>query len=333
MAYQRVNWEDSPSTATPLTAENLNKMDKGIADAFENTEENSASIKSIEAEQKNLSAKVEQNTSDINTIKTNEKMFEKAYDLGTVTSIQTLISYRNTGTLYTGTIAFTADFKGDFTMWIVSTKRILLCSDGTLWVFKSLTTSTATKVTYSVDDVDTALALKANKADVDTSLAIKENLADKVSDKVHITSTTQSYPSVEYLNQYYYDFEQTDEMLAQKYDASNVESGTGTFTVVSDTVKPFIKSATFQYQKVGKSITLFGSIQFNEGVLPANGYIQFSGIPFRAIANSRVVSSTSKYANAVVTVVAGTWVSLNFATTQPRQQDESMQFSVNYLIN
>ena len=36
MAYTRVNWEDLPSTNTPINAENLNKMDKGIYDnAFE----------------------------------------------------------------------------------------------------------------------------------------------------------------------------------------------------------------------------------------------------------------------------------------------------------
>ena len=32
MAYTRVNWQDSPSTATPISASNLNKMDKGIKD-------------------------------------------------------------------------------------------------------------------------------------------------------------------------------------------------------------------------------------------------------------------------------------------------------------
>lgn len=30
--YERVNWQNSPSTATPVSADNLNKMDKGIAD-------------------------------------------------------------------------------------------------------------------------------------------------------------------------------------------------------------------------------------------------------------------------------------------------------------
>ena|SRR5690606_37038853 len=34
MPYQRVNWQDGPSGGTPLSAENLNRMDEAIADAF-----------------------------------------------------------------------------------------------------------------------------------------------------------------------------------------------------------------------------------------------------------------------------------------------------------
>lgn len=30
--YTRINWQDKPSTATPISAKNLNKMDKGIKD-------------------------------------------------------------------------------------------------------------------------------------------------------------------------------------------------------------------------------------------------------------------------------------------------------------
>lgn len=33
MAYTKINWQDSPSTSTPITANNLNKMDNGIASA------------------------------------------------------------------------------------------------------------------------------------------------------------------------------------------------------------------------------------------------------------------------------------------------------------
>ena len=39
MSYTPVNWEDSPSTSTPITAENLNIMDKGIADVDKRTTE------------------------------------------------------------------------------------------------------------------------------------------------------------------------------------------------------------------------------------------------------------------------------------------------------
>ena len=35
MAYERVNWENLPSTNTPVNAKNLNKMEEGIANAVE----------------------------------------------------------------------------------------------------------------------------------------------------------------------------------------------------------------------------------------------------------------------------------------------------------
>ena len=38
MAYKRVNWENLPSTKTPVNADNLNKMDKGIANAVEKSD-------------------------------------------------------------------------------------------------------------------------------------------------------------------------------------------------------------------------------------------------------------------------------------------------------
>ena len=41
MAYNRVNWEDSPSTATPINATNLNTMDGGI-------EQNSLDIEELQ---------------------------------------------------------------------------------------------------------------------------------------------------------------------------------------------------------------------------------------------------------------------------------------------
>lgn len=36
MAYTRINWQDGESGGTPLSAENLNKMDKAIDDIYKN---------------------------------------------------------------------------------------------------------------------------------------------------------------------------------------------------------------------------------------------------------------------------------------------------------
>ena len=48
--YTRVNWEDSPSTNTPISAENLNKMDKGIEDAHKKCTEISETISDLSFE-------------------------------------------------------------------------------------------------------------------------------------------------------------------------------------------------------------------------------------------------------------------------------------------
>lgn len=44
MAYNRVNWENEPSTATPITADNLNRMDLGIYDASDKIEKMTSEI-------------------------------------------------------------------------------------------------------------------------------------------------------------------------------------------------------------------------------------------------------------------------------------------------
>lgn len=48
--YTRINWQDKPSTATPVSAANLNKMDKGIDDcdnAIEQLNDNLADFRYI----------------------------------------------------------------------------------------------------------------------------------------------------------------------------------------------------------------------------------------------------------------------------------------------
>ncbi len=52
--YTPINWEDSPSTATPLTAENLNHMDDGIVNATNSLVQSNTKLTSIENDVENL---------------------------------------------------------------------------------------------------------------------------------------------------------------------------------------------------------------------------------------------------------------------------------------
>ena len=67
MAYTRVNWEDSPSTNTPISASNLNKMDKGIKDNYDEIQ-TKATLEDIQDNLVNVSNEVD-NTYKVNLIK------------------------------------------------------------------------------------------------------------------------------------------------------------------------------------------------------------------------------------------------------------------------
>ncbi len=89
-----------------------------------------------------------------------------------------------------------------------------------------------------LDTVDTNLVKKANKSDVDSInsrlqsaeqnlhskanatdvanvLKSKEDNLNKVSSKTDITDSSANYPSIEYLNEYYYDANETDKLLGK----------------------------------------------------------------------------------------------------------------------
>lgn len=46
--YQKVNWEDAPSTATPLNAENLDNMDNGLAALYQDVADLEEAVENIE---------------------------------------------------------------------------------------------------------------------------------------------------------------------------------------------------------------------------------------------------------------------------------------------
>lgn len=47
LSYSRINWEDSPSTNTPINANNLNKMDEAISNIVQKTNQQSTAISNL----------------------------------------------------------------------------------------------------------------------------------------------------------------------------------------------------------------------------------------------------------------------------------------------
>lgn len=90
--------------------------------------------------------------------------------------------------------------------------------------------STVSQLSVRMQTAETSLAGKANATDVNNALKAKENNANKVSSKTDITDSSVNYPSIEYLNEFYYNAnelyssEETDELLGNKANVNSVYS-------------------------------------------------------------------------------------------------------------
>ena len=90
--------------------------------------------------------------------------------------------------------------------------------------------STVSQLSARMQTAETSLAGKANATDVANALKGKENDSNKVSSKTDITDRNVNYPSIEYLDAYYYkanelySSEETDELLGNKADVNSVYS-------------------------------------------------------------------------------------------------------------
>lgn len=126
---------------------------------------------------------------------------------------------------------------------------------------------------------------KVNATDISNALKSKENDSNKIGSKLQITDSTKNYPSIEYLNNYYndmtesYSSEETDDLLATKYDSSNIEYGTATLTPYSTQVDK-IKSATCTYEKIGDIAIINVNVIMNETSLGATSAITLLNMPF-----------------------------------------------------
>lgn len=90
--------------------------------------------------------------------------------------------------------------------------------------------STVSQLSARMQTAETSLAGKANATDVANALKSKEDNANKVSSKTDITDSNTNYPSIKYLNEYYYNTNETyssaetDEFLGNKADVNSVYS-------------------------------------------------------------------------------------------------------------
>lgn len=90
--------------------------------------------------------------------------------------------------------------------------------------------STVSQLSARMQSAETSLAGKANATDVANALKAKEDNANKVSSKTDITDSRVNYPSIEYLDAYYYkanelySSEETNELLGNKADKADVDT-------------------------------------------------------------------------------------------------------------
>lgn len=186
------------------------------------------------------------------------------------------------------------------------------------------------------DEVKTSINGKADKAATIAGYGITdaENIGNKVSDKEDISRETNSYPSISYLRNFYYEYSEIDDLLSQKYDSSNVETGSGSLTVYTQSAidNELIKSCTFEYQKTGKIVNVFFNIVFNAGSI---NYLQFEGLPFKCNATSdqnKYLTVTNKNNQGAVYPL-GSWLVVNFSTTKTFVQDEILKGVVTIQIS
>lgn len=90
--------------------------------------------------------------------------------------------------------------------------------------------STVSQLSARMQTAEKALTGKANATDVANALKSKEDNSNKVSSKTDITDSSTNYPSIKYLDDFYYDAsesyssEETDKLLGNKADSSSVYS-------------------------------------------------------------------------------------------------------------
>ena len=120
--------------------------------------------------------------------------------------------------------------------------------------------STVSQLSARMQTAETSLAGKANATDVANALKGKEDNANKVSSKTDITDSRVNYPSIEYLDAYYYKANElyssaeTDELLGNKANANSVYPKTETDKLLGEKADLVNSSNIFDFNAWAKGL-------------------------------------------------------------------------------
>ncbi len=312
--YTRMNWENTPSTATPLNADNLNHMDEGIEQATDGVIAVEENLKTATADLTAVESEVETARGEYESV--GERLDNLIPDdVGVITT-----DHMQDGAVKTLKIADAA---------VTQSK---LSAD-----LKSSISSIANKADTA--DVNASLALKADKAttldgygitDAYTKTTVKSLLAGKLDAMSFDSEPTLNSPcyltSGTVYNALLVKADKT--ALATKYDSSNVEVGKGELTPAQAIYDGY--KGSFNYSKIGKTVTVALNIT---ALVAGKNYVQFAGLPYTALTASRL-SSIVAYttANKLVNIrLDGSWLYINSPGTT-FAEGEKINAIITYII-
>lgn len=181
-------------------------------------------------------------------------------------------------------------------------------------------------------DVQNTISAKADK----TELEAYEKSDNKIYTEEDITDVDLNYPSVLYLDEYYYKFNETDELLAEKYDSSNIETGSGTLTA-NDANTDKINSAQFEYQKIGDQVNLHIYVDFKAFTPTSSSQsITLSGLPFvckNSVTPREMCVTTAKKQMLWGIVPNSAGLTLLLFSASAFTENEKLSFSLRYRIS
>ena len=303
--YTRMNWENTPSTATPLNADNLNHMDEGIEQATDGVIAVEENLKTATADLTAVESEVETARGEYESV--GERLDNLIPDdVGVITT-----DHMQDGAVKTLKIADAA---------VTQSK---LSAD-----LKSSISSIANKADTA--DVNASLALKADKAttldgygitDAYTKTTVKSLLAGKLDAMSFDREPTLNSPCYLTSGTVY-------SALTKKFDNSNIETGKGNLAPAQAIYDGY--EGSFNYSKIGKTVTVALNITT---LIAGKNYVQFSGLPYTALTASRL-SSIVAYttANKLVNMrLDGSWLYISSPDTT-FADGEKINVIVTYII-